>query len=586
MVDSTRIEPKNSLVLWKSCWIGCVAFIAIWGNAEAQSILKYEVEGMEQQSIVKEFSDSLSREQFVQELIHDIQLKGHPFAVAHSRTFFGDTLNYKIIAGKDFKWVFLSKGNIDDRLALRSGYEEKTFRQQPLDFEKLNIFFEKVLDEAQNDGYPFASIKLDSILQKEEGISAALHFDAGLYISFDTLQITGSSKTDPLYLSRLLKIMPGTGFSQEKLDQSLGVLSKLPFLQIVGEPQVSFQNQKAQVYLPINDRSINTLDGIIGLLPNEVESNKLLVTGQFELALHNVAGKGRNYEVNWQRLSQYSQNLGIQAEEPMVLGSVIDVKASFLLLKEDTTFINKDFRMDFGVRRGPNMYLGFFSRRQTGDLLAVSQWKEAEKLPDIADFRYNSYGINMILNTLDDVFWPRRGWFSEFEGGVGNKRIIQNTGLSSSLYKDMDMINIQYYLKWLAEKHLFYNAQLGALLRLNAGEMANKNLFLNDMYRLGGLKSIRGFNENFFFTNRYVYVNFEPRYYFDQYSYFLLFVDAGGIQNRIGPKGWDWPLSFGGGISLETNGGIFNFIYALGQSNTQVLGFNFSKIHFGYTGRF
>src|SRR5690606_7626763 len=165
-------------------------------------------------------------------------------------------------------------------------------------------------------------------------------------------------------------------------------------------------------------------------------------------------------------------------------------------------------------------------------------------------------------------------------------RIIQNTGLSSSLYKEMDLVNIQYYLTLLAEKHLFYNARMGTLLRLNAGEMANKNLFLNDMYRIGGLKSIRGFNENFFFTNRYVYVNFEPRYYFDQYSYFLLFADAGVIQNKKGLKGWDWPISFGGGISLETKEGIFNFIYALGQSNTQVLGFNFSKIHFGYTGRF
>lgn len=78
-----------------------------------------------------------------------------------------------------------------------------------------------------------------------------------------------------------------------------------------------FQNEQATVYLPVNDRKINTLDGIIGLLPNEIEANKWLVTGQFDLQLYNVAGRGRDYVLNWQRLSQYSQNLNVEAKEPL-----------------------------------------------------------------------------------------------------------------------------------------------------------------------------------------------------------------------------------------------------------------------------
>lgn len=116
--------------------------------------------------------------------------------------------------------------------------------------------------------------------------------------------------------------------------------------------------------------------------------------------------------------------------------------------------------------------------------------------------------------------------------------------------------------------------------------MANKNLFLNDLFRLGGLNSIRGFNENFFFAKRYVYANFEPRFYFDNYSYFLLFFDVAGMQGNTIREAVDYPISFGAGLSLETGEGAFNFIYALGKSSTQQLGFNFSKIHFGYTGRF
>ena len=109
---------------------------------------------------------------------------------------------------------------------------------------------------------------------------------------------------------------------------------------------------------------------------------------------------------------------------------------------------------------------------------------------------------------------------------------------------------------------------------------------LNDLFRLGGLRSIRGFNENYFYTNRYMYLNVEPRFYFGTYSYFLLFTDVGRVENKVGNTPGEWPFSFGGGLNLETSGGIFKFVYALGQAGNQPLGFNYSRIHFGFTGRF
>ncbi|MEX2593511.1 MAG: BamA/TamA family outer membrane protein [Anditalea sp.] len=578
---------NQTLFFWKKTLIlGLVIFICGWHQVSAQTFLKYEVEGIKNGSGMKSFPDSLSREIFLKELIISFQLEGYPTAFVKGKTFYGDTLNVEVQAGEMYRWVVLKKGNLDDRVARQVGFQENGFQHRPFNFRQLKRLFDKILEETQNNGYPFASIRLDSIASRQNGISAALNFDYGPYITFDTVQITGNSKTSPIYLNRLLKMVPGTLFSQKKVDQSLRRLKNLSFVQVVSEPQLSFQNSEAIFYLPINDRRVNTLDGIIGILPNETEENKLLITGQFDLALYNVGGRGRNYKIDWQRLSQYSQNLNVTAEEPMLMGSSIDLKVSFYLLKEDTTFLNRDFKIDLGYRTSPTTYIGFFSRRQAGDLLAVSQWADAMELPDLADFRFNNYGINLRFNTLDDAFWPRRGWLSGFEFGIGNKRLVHNTGLSASLYQDIELTTLQYYLTLSIEKHFYFKPQVGGLIRMRAGEMANENLLVNDLYRLGGLKSIRGFNENFFFANRYVYVNFEPRYYFDDYSYMLWFTDIGGIQNKVGHGTIEWPFSFGGGLSLETNGGIFTFVYALGQSNTQLLGFDFSKIHFGYTGRF
>jgi len=549
--------------------------------------LVYQISGELEKNGREDFRDSLSREHMSKVLIQELHHEGFLLARIAEREIRSGTLYVTLHTGERYQWVGLYPGNVKDDLLIKSGYDERIFNGKPLSFKKVTDIFEGVISTLEDNGYPFASIRLDSLYQEGTNISAALHYEAGPFITFDTLKLVGSgSKTDAVYLSRLLQIAPGTPYSQKRVNQSITRIQNLPYLRLQGQPELSFQNNEAILYLPVQDRKINVLDGIIGFLPNEIEQNKLLVTGQFDLALYNIAGKGRNFGVSWQRLSQYSQNLRLSAEEPLVLGSNIDVKASFFLLKEDTTFINRDFRLDLGYRMAPSAYVSFFSRRQSGDLLAVSQFREAVELPDIADFRFNNYGLHLDLNHLDDVFFPRRGWFSAMEFGIGNKRLLQNTGLPEVLYQDVNLNAVQYYITLRSEKHIYFTPKLGLMTAFSAGELSSDNLLLNDMYRIGGLRSIRGFNENFFFANRYIYTNIEPRFYFDAYSYFMIFADMGNVTNKFSRGGSDWPYAFGSGFSMETAGGMFKFIYAVGQSAEQPLAFNYSRIHFGYTGRF
>ena len=497
-----------------------------------------------------------------------------------------DTLFLQIFTGERFEWIQLRKGNIDPLLWANSGIDPKQFQNRPFEYNQVAKVFELLLRESENSGFPFSSIKLDSIERQGNGFSASLNLDSGPFITFDTLRITGNSKTKSDYLSKLLQVRPGEPFSQKKVEQGIGQIKNLPYLIWSGKPELSFQNQEATLLLPINDRRINTLDGIIGFLPNEIEQNKLLVTGQFDLSLYNLGGKGRDYALYWQRLSQYSQNLKITGTEPLVLGSMLDIKASFFLLKEDSTFLNRDFRLDLGYRPNSDGYLTFFYRRQAGDLLAVSDFQQINTLMDFVDFRFNSYGIQYDLFLLDDIFQPRKGIYGQIEFGLGNKLILQNTGIPQSVYEDLDAKTVQYYVKGVIKKYFYINQNFGVFAGLSMGMMENENLFGNDLYRLGGLKTIRGFNENYFFAQNYVYFNVEPRFYFDTSSYFLIFADLGRLGNATQALPDDYPVSTGVGISLETGSGIFNFIYALGKSNTQEFVLNFSKIHFGYTGRF
>jgi outer membrane protein assembly factor BamA len=565
--------------------LGFLAAAFAYGNADFKLI--YVVSGEKELRGDGVFADSLARLYFVRQLVSDLQGEGFLFAdVVHSHFDEHGILSVEIQTGKRYHWLKLGKGNLEDWLIQKSGIDPQKFQRSPFNYGAVQEMFDTVLKVCENQGYPFASIKLDSMRLIGEQIEASIAYDAGPRITFDTLKVTGNSLTRPIFLARVMDMVPGEPFSQAKVDKSLGILKNLPYLQLGGEPTISFQNEEATVYFPVNDRKINSFDGIIGILPNEIEGNKLLVTGLFDLSLYNVSGKGRNYLASWQRLSQYTQNLRLTALEPMVLGSGLDVKASFFLLKEDTTFLNRDFKIDIGYRLGPSTYLGVFRRRQTGDLLSTARLGELEVLPEVADFRFTNYGLDISYHTVDDMFFPKRGILSSFTLGMGNKRIIQNTGLDPRLYADVDLETFQYYFQAGIIYHHLWRPQLGTIFTLNGGNTANRNLLLNDLFRLGGLRSIRGFNENHFFASQYAYLTVEPRFYFDTSSYFLIFVDAATIDNQVTQVGRDYPYSFGGGFSMQTKGGIFNFVLALGRSGTQPLAFNYSRIHFGYTGRF
>lgn len=530
--------------------------------------------------------DSLTRNSFVKAKFQELYQLGYldPQQKLIKET--KDSLWISVETGVKFEWVELRQGNVESVILVKAGVDLRRFSKRPFDFRQVSRLFESVVRESENKGYPFASIRLDSLERIKNGFAAALNLDLGPFIVFDTLKLTGDTKTKPKYLTKFLQIRPGEPFSQEKVTDGVQQIRNLPYIRLAGEPELSFQNEEATLYLPINDRKINSVDGIIGFLPNELEGGKLLVTGQFDVMLYNLGGTGRNYELHWQRFNQFSQNLKIAAFEPLLFGSSIDLGVSFSLLKEDTTFLNRDFRLSFGYRFNSDGYLKFFSRRQAGDLLSSAGLGELTELPEAGDFRFNNYGINYSHYWVDDVFFLRRGVFAQMEFAVGNKNIIQNTAIPPTLYEDVKFKTLQYYLEGKIEKHFYFNSQWGLFSRISGGLVQNDNLLLNDLFRLGGLQSIRGFNENFFFADRYLYINVEPRFYFDTYSYFMIFADMGRIENNLQELKVDNTFSAGLGLSLETGNGVFNFIYGLGGSNIQSFALNQSKIHFGFTGRF
>ena len=387
-----------------------------------------------------------------------------------------------------------------------------------------------------------------------------------------------------------LGIELGKTYDQRLVDAIVPKLRKLPYLRLSKSPLLTFQNSEGRVVLEVEKRKVNTIDGIIGLLPNSGRESGLLLTGQFDLELYNPFASGKHIGIHWRRLREETQTLALEYDHPNLFGSSLSLQSDFNFLKQDSTFNRRILGFDLNLNLGASSNLGLITKFTATDLIATSQYQGSNELPDILDFRLTRYGLRYSFNNLDDVILPKSGLLFELAGSVGNKTIRPNAELPNELYAQVDMQTLQYQYDLGFDYYFPLSSKTTMYTSLHGGLLSSDNLFQNDAYRIGGLRSIRGFDEASYFATTFVYSNLESRFYLDETSYLLLFTDLGYVEERFvrqENKRADLALGLGTGISFATNTGIFNFVYALGTSNsTGAINFNQSKIHFGFTTRF
>jgi outer membrane protein assembly factor BamA len=140
-------------------------------------------------------------------------------------------------------------------------------------------------------------------------------------------------------------------------------------------------------------------------------------------------------------------------------------------------------------------------------------------------------------------------------------------------------ISIDKYWK-LAARHTIKTSFSGAYF-------FSRNIFENEKYRLGGVSSLRGFDDQSIFTPYFAMANLEYRFLLSKNSYFHTFFNSAMVEDARAGKGpFDFPFGFGAGAAIETKIGLFGITYAMGRQLDNKLSFRSAKIHFGYVNYF
>lgn len=531
--------------------------------------------------------DSLQLKEIVDQRVYSLYNLG--FLSATNNLIFHPERKVEVqfITNQAFELGRLSQGNVSEEILNKIGFDSRTFVNKPFSHQRIVKLLHSILDYAENHGYPFASVRLDSIGISNNEIEAWLNYQSGPMIVFDSLIIEGYNKVKSKYLMTHLGIYSGEPYEEKLISEIPNKMKLLSFVGLSEAPRTIISDGKCNVYLTLNQNKVSKLDGILGVLPNQNEGGSVLITGQLNLDLYNLFSSGKRLAIEWQSYNANSQLLDALYFHPNLFRTPINIQGDVYLLKQDTTFINRDFALELSLLAKNSSKIGFRTELISSRLISTYGYEDATELPANTDYNLNYYGLNYGITRFNNINLPTRGWAAFLDGSIGQKKIIKNPVFNDDVYKDVSANSIQYKLTGEVDK--FWGIYKNILLRsrLRGGFLDGDNLFQSDLFRIGGLRSLRGFVENQFFTSSYGLVNLELRAMFSKETYFMLFFDQSALADELDvQKEIQFPFGAGAGFSFSTNAGIFNFVVAMGKSINQPFGFEYSKIHFGYISRF
>lgn len=537
----------------------------------------------------------------LEDILSQLRQLGYWSASVDSLFFYDSTYLAKVYLGEPIRWVSLDKGNIEEHYLTKAGFKPIFFKDKLLDYNRLTQLEDNLLDVAENNGFPFATISLDSVRITNHLLSARLHLEKGTQVQMDTIIVHGNVALSEHYLSKHFGLEHGKPYSKEKIVNIPNKVQELPYVTITQQPNLTFIENKAIVELYLEKKKANRFDFIVGFLPQNISQGNLLVTrlivtGDLRGEFYNSLGAGEFVKFALEQLRPATPKLNLQMSYPYLFKTPFGLDVTLDMFKQDTTFL--DVQFDLGVQyklEGNNEIKGFWNVQGTR-LLSIdeAQLLRQRVLPENLDIRNITLGLEYRLNRLDYLFNPRKGWRISIRAGVGQKTIQQDNRIIAlgndnfsfaNAYDSLKLQSVQYRLEAIFNRFFPLGTRSAlSIIQQNGFIFSEQVTFQNEQFRLGGNRLLRGFDEASIFAKQYALFTLEPRLLLATNSYLYSFVDVGWIKNRLNLE--SYLIGIGAGITFETSAGMLSLSLGVGRQNKNSFDFQSPKIHIGYVNLF
>ena len=484
--------------------------------------------------------------------------------------FFTSTID-TIVTNKDVYTAFFDLGFKTEEIIIiypqkkqpvSSEQNFDSIRLKPHEFEN---YTKSILNKLDQKGKSFSEIsfKNPKIQNRTLVLEQQVIESKKRYI--DKVIVKGYDNFPQKFIRNYFKINPQTIFSKEKIEEISQLTKTLTFVDQKKKPEVLFKKDSTHLYLFLTKQTSSSFDGIINFASKD-DGKGLLLNGNLDLKLNNVFNSGEQLELFWNKVAEEKTEFNILVKAPYLINSRFSSELGFNIFRQDSTFLNTNFnfKTEYDFNNFSKISLLFSSEKSSYLLNTESN--------NFDSFSNNFIGVEYKISTLSKTN------LFKYKLNVNIQPVIGRRKTEISQINQQKLLISSFANFKTSEKSYIF-------LKNETGILNSNNYLVNELFRIGGVNTIRGFNEQSIFTSQYSYLNLEYRYLTSLSSYIYTITDLGAYENIV-ENNYQKVIGIGLGYGFKLNNSNVNFAYANGFNFKDTTKFNNSKIIVKWTSFF
>ena len=404
------------------------------------------------------------------------------------------------------------------------------------------------------EGKSFSKIQLKNIKIENKKLFAGLSIEASSKRIINKVVVKGYDDFPKSFLKNHFKIKTNTVFNEKKIKSISEITKNIAFVSEIKSPEVLFTKDSTFLYMYLKKRNNNSFDGLINFATKE--NGDLLINGNIDLELSNILNTGEKFKLYWNKIENERQEFQITLKTPYIFNSKITPELSFSIYKQDSTFLNTKFDSRIFYNLNTKIKLGLTYNSESSNNLGENIENNTEPF------------TNYFLGFQFDFIIPKNDFFLNDKFHLKINPSIGERNLNSNTINQLKIETITSYLWDLNSRNSIY-------IRNTNGFLNSETYLDNELFRIGGPTSIRGFNEQSIFVNQYIIFNVEYRFLTSEKSYLYTITDFAEITNIENNNNL---TSFGLGFLFNTKNSLINVNSSVGRSENEKFDFKNAKL--------
>ena len=354
-------------------------------------------------------------------------------------------------------------------------------------------------------GNSFTKLFLENSKIKNDTLISQLKINQSKQRKINKVIVRGYDKFPKSFLKNYFKLNESSIFNNKKLNSISNLTRSLNFVEEIKKPEVLFTKDSTIIYMYLKKRKNNSFDGLINL--STQENGSVNFNGYLDLKLNNILSKGESFNLKWNNYGNERQELAIRTKIPFIFKSKISPEIKFSIYKQDSTFLNSLFNIKLNYVINYKSELSFFINNEKSEKLTGTNIEN-----NLESFNTFLTGVGYQYNDKQNYFLRESKFYFGVETGFGKRN-----NLNKSVNQTKIEATIKYHLD-LSDRSFMY-------LKNKVGILNSKSYLLNELFRIGGPKTIRGYAIQSIFSKNYTTQNIEFRYLTSQKSYLYTITD-------------------------------------------------------------